>query len=266
MRAPPPLPLIHKTRPHSASWAAPLGLPAGLPRGRGDGWVGAWWPTVSLVLPSALGVPSPQCLLEVPSSHTPSPASISDLLGSKHLPGPSAVTVLSCLHLLSFLHSQHGLEGEAVIGLPTQESYVPTQRKDFLQVLWDHCSLGGVPTSSRPPPGLPPADPEEGGYLYLASGGFLGAGLTDRGIPATSSPFTKSTDNINRFRISNILVWLKKKKRKRKFLSRPSQIKVLLGWPPGSTRPMVGACPDLVLMGDDRPSHLARGGHWTQLQ
>lgn len=96
MRAPPPLPLIHKTRPHSASWAAPLGLPAGLPCGRGDGWVGAWWPTVSLVLPSALGVPSPQCLLEVPSSHTPSPASISDLLGSKHLPGPSAGTVLSC--------------------------------------------------------------------------------------------------------------------------------------------------------------------------
>lgn len=122
MRAPPPLCHSSTTRPHSASWAAHLGLPAGLPRGRGDGWVGARWPTVSLVLPSALGVPSPQCLLEVPSSHTPSPASISDLLGSKHLPGPAAVTVLRCLHLLSFLHSQHGLEGEAAIGLPTPSS------------------------------------------------------------------------------------------------------------------------------------------------
>lgn len=171
----------------------------------------------------------------------------------------------SAVHLLSFLHSQHGLEGAAVICLPTQESYVPTQRKDFLQVLWDHCSLGGVPTSSRPPPGLPPAHLEEGGCPCLASGGFLGAGLTDRGIPATSSPFTKNTDNINRFRISNILVWLKKKKKK-KLLSRPSQIKVLLGWPPGSTRPLVGACPDLVLVGDDRPSCLARGARRTQLQ
>lgn len=31
------------------------------------------WPTLSLVLPSVLGVPSPQCLLEVPSSCTPVP-------------------------------------------------------------------------------------------------------------------------------------------------------------------------------------------------
>lgn len=178
MRAPPPLPLIHKTRPHSASWAAPLGLPAGLPCGRGDGWVGAWWPTVSLVLPSALGVPSPQCLLEVPSSHTPSPASISDLLGSKHLPGPSAGTVLSCPPpLLSPLPAWPGGRSSH---LSAHSGVVcPHSRKDFLQVLWDHCSLGGVPTSSRPPPGLPPADPEEGGCPYLASGGFLGAGLTD---------------------------------------------------------------------------------------
>lgn len=43
------------------------------PWSRGDGWVGARWPTLSLVLPSVLGVPLPQCLLEVPSSCTPAP-------------------------------------------------------------------------------------------------------------------------------------------------------------------------------------------------
>lgn len=37
------------------------------PWSRRDGWAGARWPAVSLVLPSALGVPPPQCLLEVPS-------------------------------------------------------------------------------------------------------------------------------------------------------------------------------------------------------
>ena len=40
---------------------------------RGDSWVGARWPTLSLVLPSVLGVPLSQCLLEVPSSCTPVP-------------------------------------------------------------------------------------------------------------------------------------------------------------------------------------------------
>lgn len=214
MRAPPPLPLIHKTRPHSASWAAPLGLPAGLPRGRGDGWGGAWWPTVSLVLPSALGVPSPQCLLEVPSSHTPSPASISDLLGSKQLPGPAAVTVPSCLHLLSLLHSQHGLEGDAVIGLPIQESHVPTRGRTSCR-----CCGTTVPSEvSRPPPDLPLSSPlqtrrreDVPTWPQVAS---WGQGLPT-GIPATSSPFTKSTDNINRCRISNILVWLKKKRKEK---------------------------------------------------
>lgn len=43
------------------------------PWSRGDSWVGARWPTLSLVLPSVLGVPLSQCLLEVPSSCTPVP-------------------------------------------------------------------------------------------------------------------------------------------------------------------------------------------------
>lgn len=74
VRATTSVPLAQKTRPRLASWAAHFRLPAsGLsPRSCGDGWVGAWRPTLSLVLPSVLGVPLPQCLLEVPS-RTPVP-------------------------------------------------------------------------------------------------------------------------------------------------------------------------------------------------
>ncbi|KAF7466714.1 Hypothetical predicted protein [Marmota monax] len=67
------VPLAQKTRPQLASWAAHLDcLPLGSPHGRAGtaGWCLA--PTSSLVLPSVLGVPLPQCLLEVPS-RTPVP-------------------------------------------------------------------------------------------------------------------------------------------------------------------------------------------------
>lgn len=70
---------ICATCPKGAPTIGQLGprfrLPAsGLsPWSRGDSWVGARWPTLSLVLPSVLGVPLSQCLLEVPSSCTPVP-------------------------------------------------------------------------------------------------------------------------------------------------------------------------------------------------
>lgn len=65
----------------------------------------------------------------------------------------------------------------------------------------------------QPPPGLAPVlswSPEEGGRLAVPTWpqvAFLRPGITNRDIPATSSPFTESTDNINKLRISDILVW-----------------------------------------------------------
>lgn len=82
-----------------ASNCLPLGSPTVV-----RGLLG-WCPAapMALVLPPALGVPLPQCLLGVPSPRTPPPASGSDLTGPEHLPFLSAVTMLSCPHL-SFAH------------------------------------------------------------------------------------------------------------------------------------------------------------------
>lgn len=96
---------ICATRPKGAPTIGQLGprfrLPAsGLsPWLRGDSWVGARWPTLSLVLPSVLGVPLSQCLLEVPPSCTPAPCFHAPSPGLQHLPCPSMAEAV-VLHLL----------------------------------------------------------------------------------------------------------------------------------------------------------------------
>ncbi|XP_028362108.1 collagen alpha-1(I) chain-like [Phyllostomus discolor] len=70
-RPPPPTRVVPGPRPRRPAGRAAHSdcLPAsGLPTVARDGQAGAWRPTVPLVLPSTLGVPSPQCLLEAPPS------------------------------------------------------------------------------------------------------------------------------------------------------------------------------------------------------
>lgn len=164
------VPLAQKTRPRLASWAAHFRLPAsGLsPWWHGDSWVGARWPTLSLVLPSVLGVPSPQCLLEVPSlTHTYPCASGSDLLGSKHLSCPVVVPA----------RSRPLLPPPSWDGFLARASCLCTERKGCLQrppCPWVSLAFPGLSA------GFYPGDLEEGQLLgrpYLASG-FSGQGLT----------------------------------------------------------------------------------------
>lgn len=65
----------------------------------------------------------------------------------------------------------------------------------------------------RPPPDLalvlPWTHPGERGRLAVPAWplvAFLRPGVTGRDMPAASSPFTRSMDNINKFEISNISV------------------------------------------------------------
>ena len=72
------------------------------PRGHaGDGGVVPGGPRVSgaALRPGCAFAPVPAGSTSWPP---PSQASISDLMGSKHLPCPSAVKMLSCLHLFFF--------------------------------------------------------------------------------------------------------------------------------------------------------------------
>lgn len=113
----------------------------------------------------------------------------------------------------------------------------------------------------QPPPGftlVPPCRPGRGrtpGSPCLASGGFLRSGVANRDIPVIPSPFAKSMDNINKFRMSNILVWGTKRKKNNSFPSLRGEAP--LGWAARKQRPGVGACAG---------SLLSREAHRTWLQ
>lgn len=136
------VPLAQKTRPRLASWAAHFRLPAsGLsPWWLGDSWVGARWPTVSLVLPSVLGVPSPQCLLEVPSPRTPVPAP----------PGVTSLAQSTCPALswfqraavLCFLHPPGRLSGQSLVSLHREEGLPAGPRMPVCPRLFQAHPLG----------------------------------------------------------------------------------------------------------------------------
>lgn len=125
-----------------------------------------WCPAapMALVLPPALGVPLPQCLLGVPSPRTPPPASGSDLTGPEHLPFQLRCSAVPTFPL-STPQPPDCSEGESLLPvLPMKESCVPAQRQDFLQV-----RRTTVPRRCpQPPPSLAlfyPGDPEEWGCL-----------------------------------------------------------------------------------------------------
>lgn len=112
----------------------------------------------------------------------------------------------------------------------------------------------------QPPPAftlVPPCRPGGGrtpGSPYLASGGFLRSGVANRDIPVISSPFAKSLNNINKFRMSNILVWGTKRKKNNPFPSLRGEGP--WGWAAWEQRPG-GPCAGLL------PSRGARGT-WLQ--
>lgn len=192
VRATTSVPLAQKTRPRLASWAAHFRLPAsGLSPGScGDGWVGAWRPTSSLVLPSVLGVPLPQCLLEVPS-RTPVSAPISHLLGSKRLPCPSMAKTLGPPSATPFSTPEIALGRSVSLVVPLGGTTIPARKEGVPAGTVEPAVSSEVSlTSSRPVPVLYPRPGGERSPQQAPPGlsGFTTARCQHRDIPVTASP------------------------------------------------------------------------------
>lgn len=183
-------PRTQTARPPASGLPAVAGRPGQRPGQRPAAAV-----SLVLCLPGCAFAP---CLLEAPSSHSvPGLPWVASWVPSTC----QALRQLKCSVVFTSCHrSQDGFEGESVSSV--QEPCVPTQRTDSLQVRWDHRSLEGARlglTWSHP------ADPEEGAH-WLSLPGL-------RWLPEVRVPNRDAHDShrTSRFRISNILVWSKRK-------------------------------------------------------
>lgn len=124
-----------------------------------------------------------------------------------------------------------------------------------------YCGTAVPSKVSPPPPGLALGSTQhtwrrEDAWQSLPGRRWLPeGGVTDRNIPATSSPSLKVRTILTN--LGYATSWCgkkKKKKNKTNFFPSLPWLKSCWGWPPGSTRPLVGGLSRLASGGRRRPS------------